>query len=82
MWFDGFQERHHISLQKGTNVCQRPTDDKEAAIQHFHRSIQIKPSLGIVPGNIKQWTMEKIANVDQMPLPFTFTDGSLSLQLA
>ena len=58
MWFDGFKERHHISLRRGTNVCQNPPEDKEAAIQHFHRSIRIKPSLGIDPGNTEprgQW---------------------------
>ena len=79
VWFDGFKERHHISLRKGTNVCQKPPEDKEAAIQHFHRFIRIKASLGIDSGNTEPlgwWTMAKIANVYQTPLSFTFTDGS------
>ena len=58
-------------------MCQKPPDDKKLAIQKFHKLIRMKACkdadftepLGI-------WKLRKIANVDQTPLPFTFTDGS------
>ena len=41
----------------------------------FHRSIQRTAQEGDQVGPLGQWTSRTIANMDQTPLPFTFSDG-------
>ena len=72
-WFTGFKTRSHISLRCGTNTCQRQPADKKTAIQGFHRAIRSEAEGGDLLGKFE---LRKIANVDQTPLPFTFTDGT------
>ena len=76
-WFDRFKTRHSISLRRPTNVCQTPADDKVGAIRSFHeriRSVAALPEGGEVK-DVGKFTLSQIANMDQTPLPFTFTDG-------
>lgn len=75
-WFTGFKKRHGISLRRATNTSQKEPDNKRSAIQHFHRSIREKAKKGTSVGSLGKWTKRQIANVDQTPLPFTFTEGS------
>ena len=75
-WFTGFKTRSHISLRRGTNTCQRQPADKKAAIQGFHRAIRSEAKSGDFIGPLGKLELRKIANVDQTPLPFTFTDGT------
>ena len=75
-WFDGFKSRHRISLRRATNACQKPPDDKMEAIQQFHQSTCSKARSQDASGPLGRWTLRQIANVDQTPLPFTFTDGA------
>ena len=75
-WFTGFKTRSHISLRRGTNTCQRQPADKKAAIQGFHRAIRSEVKSGDFIGPLGKFELRKIANVDQTPLPFTFTDGT------
>lgn len=75
-WFTGFKRRHRISFRRSTNTSQKPPEDKRSAIQHFHRSIREKAKKGRRVGPLGKWTHKQVANVDQTPLPFTFTEGS------
>ena len=75
-WFDGFKTCHRISLRRATNACQKPPDDKMEAIRRFHQSIRRKARTEESSGPLGRWTQRHIANVDQTPLPFTFTDGA------
>ena len=73
-WFEGFKSHHRISLRRATNACQKPPDDKMETIQQFHQSIQIKARSQDASGPLGSWSLRQIANVDQTPLPFTFTE--------
>ena len=75
-WFTRFKRRHKISLRRATNTCQKEPDDKRSTIQHFHRSIREKAKAGSSVGSLGKWTHRQVANVDQTPLPFTFSQGS------
>ena len=75
-WFDGFKNRYRISLRRATNACQKAPDDKMEAIRQFHQSIRRKAKSEQSSGPLGRWTLRHIANVDQTPLPFTFTDGA------
>ena len=74
-WFTRFKTRYKISLRRATNTAQKVPQDKEAAIQEFHRQIREvqAPSEGDGPQE-EQFKLCQIANVDQTPLPFSFTD--------
>ena len=74
-WFTRFKDRFGISLRRATNVCQRPPEDKVAAILTFHEAIRELAIEGEQKGPQGKWSLEQIANVDQTPLPFCFTDG-------
>ena len=74
-WFDGFKSRHGISLRRPTNVSQKPAADKREAIQHFHRTIRRIAEEPRPMRPVGHFTLQQIANVDQTPLPFCFTNG-------
>ena len=75
-WFTNFKNRYKISLRCPTNTAQKPPDDKEAAIMEFHRQVRRiqLPGKGEGPQE-EQFQLHQIANVDQTPLPFSFTQG-------
>ena len=74
-WFDGFKQRHKISLRRAINVSQKPAEDKRGAIQGFHRNIRDVASKGDQTGAVGKFELQQIANVDQTPLPFSFASG-------
>ena len=75
-WFTAFKKRTQISLRRGTNTCQREPAGKKEAIQQFHRLIRRKAKDGDQAGPLGKWNPRTIANMDQTPLPFSFTQGS------
>ena len=75
-WFSGFKKRHRISLRRPTNHCQEEPVNKKQSIQLFHQKIRKMASNGTQLGSTGKWLPCSIANMDQTPLPFTFTDGS------
>ena len=74
-WFNGFKSRHRISLRRPTNTSQRPAADKREAIQQFHRTIRKLAAEERPTRPVRRFTLKQIANVDQTPLPFSFTNG-------
>jgi len=74
-WFDGFKQRHKISLRRATNVSQKPAEDKRGTIQGFHRNIREIAGKGDQTGTVGKFELGQIANVDQTPLPFSFASG-------
>ena len=75
-WFTRFKDRYKISFRRPTNTAQKPPDEKEEAIQKFHRQIRVVQSAGEGDGpQEERFKLHQIANVDQTPLPFSFTDG-------
>ena len=77
-WFTRFKARHSISLRRPTNTSQRPALDKVETIRAFHHTIRrlAKPGEGQPMEDIGCFKLYQIANMDQTPLPFCFTDGS------
>ena len=75
-WFGAFKRRHKISLRRATNVAQKEPEDKRRAIQQFHRQIREVASEGNQLNLLGQFQLCQVANMDQTPLPFCFTDGS------
>ena len=39
-WFTHFKTQYNASFRRPTNTAQKPPDEKEAAIQKFHRKIR------------------------------------------
>jgi len=74
-WFDGFKRRYNISLRRPTNKAQSVPVTKKQLIQNFHRKIQQEAAVGPQIGKLGQFNTCNLANVDQTPLPFTFTIG-------
>ena len=74
-WFRGFKKRYKINIRRATNTCQKEPRDKRSALQKFHTSIRRTAIEGCHLGSLGQWTAPNIANMDQTPLPFTFSDG-------
>ena len=65
-WFTHFKARYNISLRRPTNIAQKPLDEKEVAIQEFHKQIRKVQDPG--DGNGPQedrFKLYQIANVDQ-----------------
>lgn len=77
-WFTRFKARHGISLRCPTNTSQRPALDKVETIRAFHHTIRrlAKPGEGQPTEDVGRFKLSQIANMDQTPLPFCFTDGS------
>ena len=74
-WFAGFKRRYNISLRRPTNKAQNVPTTKKQLIQNFHRKICQEAAVGPQIGKLGQFNTSNVANVDQTPLPFTFTDG-------
>ena len=74
-WFTRFKSRFRISKRQATTTCQKESEDKRGAIQHFHRSIRRAVKIGQQLGPLGRWTAARIANMDQTPLPFIFSGG-------
>ena len=77
-WFDAFKRWHKIALRRRTNVCQQPPSNKIQALRRFHRDIRQKATSGNKDKMINltgKFSLQQMANVDQTPLPFAFTDG-------
>ena len=74
-WFDGFKRRYNISLRRPTNKAQRTPADKKELIQSFHRKICQEAAVGPQIGKLGQFGSDNVANVDQTPMPFMFTNG-------
>ena len=77
-WFARFKNRYKISLRRPTNTAQKQPSEKEASIQEFHRQIREAQMSGMGHGDGPQeerFQLHQIANVDQTPLPFSFTQG-------
>ena len=66
------------SFRRSRNVAQKSADDKQAAIQGFHRNIRQIVSKGRQIGPLGELQPHQIANVhvDQTPLPFCFSEGT------
>lgn len=75
-WLTRFKARHSVSLRRPTNTSQRPASDKENKIRRFHHNIQrlSQPMEGEEVKDVGRFHLGQIANMDQMPLPFT--DGA------
>ena len=75
-WFTRFKKRYKISFRRPTNTAQRAPTDKEGAIQEFHRQIRELQINGDGDGPKEdRFRLDQIANMDQTPLPFSFTEG-------
>ena len=74
-WFHGFKKRYNISLRRPTHKAQVIPSSKSELIQSFHRDIRAKAATGNQLGPLGRFRLSCIANVDQTPLPFTFTNG-------
>ncbi len=76
-WFSRFKNRYKISFRRPTNTAQKPPSEKEEAIQQFHcqiRKLQIPSDESDGPRE-ERFGLHQIANMDQTPLPFSFTSG-------
>ena len=73
--FEGFKKRFHLSVRRTTNTSQKEPEDKRSVIQKFHSDIRRTANEGQKMGPLGQWTAHNIANMDQTPLPFSFSDG-------
>ena len=73
-WFDGFKQRHKVSLRRATNVSQKPAEDKSGnpRFSQKHREVASK---GVQTGAVGKIELQQIAHVDQTPLPFSFASG-------
>ncbi len=74
-WFDRFKSRAGISLRCTTNVSQKQPSDLKITIRQFHLDIRNVAAKGESKGELGQYELVTIANVDQTPLPFTFNGG-------
>ena len=75
-WFTAFKRRFHISYRRPTNVCQKEPSDKERVIRYFNSSIwQVARGTATSAEPLGKFSLERIGNFDQTPLPFCFTDG-------
>jgi len=74
-WFHGFKKRYNICLRRPTHKAQAVPSSKRQLIRSFHRDIRAKAAIGNQLGSLGRFRLSCIANVDQTPLPFTFTNG-------
>ena len=56
-------------------MAQKPAEDKREAIQQFHRTITRVADEERPTRPVGRFSLQQIANVDQTPLPFSFTNG-------
>ena len=76
-WFDGFKRCYKISLRHPTHKAQVIPSSKAELVRSFHRAIRKEASKGHQLDALGRLRLNCIANVDQTPLPFTFTNGSM-----
>lgn len=63
-------------MRRLTNTAQNPPDEIEEAIREFHRMIHYVQLADNGDGpQEEKFKLYQIANVDQTPLPFSFTAG-------
>ena len=74
-WFDSFKRCFNICLRRPTNKAQHTPADKQQLIRKFHQEIRQVAKSGEQISELGRFTSSSVANVDQTPLPFTFTDG-------
>lgn len=76
-WFDRFKARNDISYRWATNVAQQKPADHEEKVRNFHQEIRRVAASAATEfeGQLGQFRVSTIANVDQTPLPFTFNKG-------
>ena len=75
-WFDGFKRRYKLSLRRPTHRAQVVPLSKAELVQSFHRTIRKEAKIGVQLGTLGRFILNCVANVDQIPLPFTFTNRS------
>ena len=73
-WFDGFKKHYKISFRCPTNKAQHVPSAKRELIKNFHQKIYQEAAVGLHIGKLGQFRSSSVANVDQTPLPFTFTN--------
>lgn len=78
-WFVGFKRPFGVSYRAQTNVHQTSGNDKRQLISEFHKLVR-KQALYKGPGKqsegeIGQFKLSDICNIDQSPLPFAFLAG-------
>ena len=56
-------------------MAQKPAEDKKGAIQQFYRTIRRVTDEERPTRPVGRFALQQIANVDQTPLPFSFTNG-------
>ena len=76
-WFTRFKRQYKISLRRPTNTAQQHASSKEKAIQMFHQTIRDLQCSNVEgDGPVEErFKLCQIANMDQTPLPFSFTNG-------
>lgn len=67
--------RVELAFLFATNVGQKQPSDLKVAIRQFYFNIRRVAAEGESKGELGQFELATIANVDQTPLPFTFTKG-------
>ena len=75
-WFDRFKRRYKINLHHPTHKAQVIPSSKAGLVRSFHHAIRKEASKGHQLDTLGRLRLNCIANVDQTPLPFTFTNGS------
>ena len=74
-WFHGFKKHYNISLRQPTLKAQVVPSSKSELIQKFHRDIRAKAATGNQLGPLGRFRLSCIADMDQTPSPFSFTNG-------
>ena len=74
-WFDEFKRRYKISLRRPTHKAQVIPSSKAKLVRSFHRAIRKEASKGHQLDALGRLRLNCIANFDETPLPFTFTNG-------
>ena len=73
----GFKRRFKLSLRRPTHRAQVVPSSKVELVRSFHRTIRKEAKKGLQLGTLGRFRLNCIANVDQTPLPFTFSNGSI-----
>ena len=75
-WFDGFKRCYKLSLRRPTHRARVIPSSQAESVRSFHCTIRKEAKKGFQLGTLGRIMLNCIANVDQTPLPFTFTNGS------
>lgn len=74
-WFTAFKQWKGISYRSTTNTSQKTPSDSETKDHEFHQNIRLLAKQGSSKGELGQYELRDIGNIDQTPLPFTFNEG-------